>query len=35
MHTQLRLSVFIDATQAMIDSIIAKHATVQQLVEHR
>ena len=31
-HTPLRLSVFIEAPQAAIDSIIAKHAVVQQLV---
>ena len=35
MHTPLRLSVFIDAPQDRIDTIIAKHATVRQLVEHQ
>ena len=35
MHTPLRLSVVINAPQAQIDSIIAKHATVRQLVEHQ
>jgi uncharacterized protein YbcC (UPF0753/DUF2309 family) len=35
MHTPLRLSVFVDAPRAMIDTIIARHLTVRQLVEHR
>ena len=34
-HTPLRLSVFIEAPQAAIDSIIAKHAVVQQLVSNQ
>lgn len=33
-HTPLRLSVFIDAPQAAIDSVIAKHALVRQLVDN-
>jgi uncharacterized protein YbcC (UPF0753/DUF2309 family) len=35
MHTPLRLSVFIDAPREMIDTIIARHPTVRQLVEHQ
>jgi len=35
MHTPLRLSVVIDAPQAMIDRVIAKHAAVRQLVENQ
>lgn len=34
-HTPLRLSVFIDAPQAMIDAVVAKHQTVRHLVEHQ
>jgi uncharacterized protein YbcC (UPF0753/DUF2309 family) len=34
MHTPLRLSVFIDAPREMIDTIISRHSTVRQLVEH-
>jgi hypothetical protein len=34
-HTPLRLSVFIQAPQAAIDSIIAKHTVVRQLVENQ
>lgn len=34
MHTPLRLSVFIEAPQAMIDAVIAKHAQVRQLLEN-
>ncbi len=34
-HTPLRLSVFIEAPKAAIDSIIAKHAVVRQLVDNR
>jgi len=34
-HTPLRLSVFIEAPQTAIDSIIAKHAVVRQLVENQ
>ncbi len=34
MHTPLRLSVFIDAPRAMIDTIISRHSTVRRLVEH-
>jgi uncharacterized protein YbcC (UPF0753/DUF2309 family) len=34
-HTPLRLSVFIEAPQAAIDSIIAKHAVVRQLVHNQ
>ncbi len=34
-HTPLRLSVFIEAPQAAIDSIIAKNAVVRQLVENQ
>ncbi len=34
-HTPLRLSVFIEAPQAAIASIIAKHAVVRQLVENQ
>ena len=33
-HTPLRLSVFVDATREMIDTVIARHSTVRQLVEH-
>jgi hypothetical protein len=33
-HTPLRLSVFIQAPQAPMDTIIARHATVQHLVDH-
>lgn len=35
MHTPLRLSVFVDAPREMIDTIIARHPTVRQLVEHQ
>lgn len=34
-HTPLRLSVFIEAPHAAIDSILAKHAVVRQLVENQ
>ena len=34
-HAPLRLSVFIEAPQAAIDSIIAKHAVVRQLVHNQ
>ena len=34
-HTPLRLSVYIEAPQAAIDSIIAKHAVVRQLVDNQ
>ena len=34
MHTPLRLSVFIEAPQAAIDAVIAKHALVRQLFDH-
>ncbi len=34
-HTPLRLSVFIEAPQAAIDRIIAKHAVVKQLVDNQ
>jgi uncharacterized protein YbcC (UPF0753/DUF2309 family) len=34
MHTPRRLSVFIEAPQAMIEAVIAKHALVRQLVEN-
>ena len=34
-HTPLRLSVFIEAPQNAIDSIIAKHAVVKQLVDNQ
>lgn len=34
-HTPLRLSVFIEAPQAAIDSVLAKHAVVRQLVENQ
>lgn len=34
MHTPLRLSVFIDAPLQAIDGVIAKHATVRQLIEN-
>ena len=34
MHTPRRLSVFIEAPQAMIEAVIAKHAVVRHLVEH-
>jgi len=33
-HTPLRLSVFIDAPEAAIDGVIAKHALVKQLVDN-
>jgi uncharacterized protein len=33
-HTPLRLSVFIEAPQVSIDSVIAKHGVVRQLVEN-
>ncbi len=33
-HTPLRLSVFIQAPQAPIDAIIAKHTTVRHLLDH-
>jgi uncharacterized protein YbcC (UPF0753/DUF2309 family) len=35
MHTPLRLAVFIDAPRDMIDSVIARHTTVRQLVDCR
>jgi len=35
MHTPLRLSVFVDAPREMIDTIVARHPTVRQLVEHQ
>ena len=35
MHTPLRLSVFVEAPREMIDTIIARHPTVRQLVEHQ
>ena len=35
MHTPLRLTVVIDAPQAMIDTVIAKHDAVRQLVENQ
>ena len=34
MHDPLRLSVFVEAPAEAIDDIIARHATVRQLVEH-
>ncbi|MDI1237568.1 MAG: DUF2309 domain-containing protein [Polaromonas sp.] len=34
-HTPLRLSVFIEAPQAAIDGIIARHAVVRQLVQNQ
>ena len=34
-HTPLRLSVFIEAPQAAIDCIVAKHAVVRQLVNNQ
>lgn len=34
-HTPLRLSVFIEAPQASIDRIMAKHAVVRQLVDNQ
>ena len=34
MHEPLRLAVFIEAPQAAIDAVLAKHATVRALVEH-
>ena len=34
-HTPLRLSVFVEAPKAAIDSIMAKHAIVRQLVENQ
>ena len=34
-HTPLRLSVFIEAPQAAIDSIMAKHLVVRQLVNNQ
>jgi len=34
MHTPLRLSVFIEAPQATIDVVIAKHAMVRKLLDH-
>ena len=34
-HTPLRLSVFIEAPQAAMDSIIAKHAVVKNLVDNQ
>ena len=33
-HTPLRLSVFIQAPQAPIDAIVAKHTTVRHLLDH-
>ena len=35
MHAPLRMSVFIDAPSDLIDSVIARHSTVRQLVDHR
>lgn len=35
MHTPLRLTVVIDAPQAMIDAVIARHEAVRQLVENQ
>ncbi|MEO6025194.1 MAG: putative inorganic carbon transporter subunit DabA, partial [Burkholderiales bacterium] len=35
MHTPLRLSVFIEAPQAGIEAVIAKHELVRQLLDHR
>ena len=35
MHTPLRLSVFIEAPRAAIEVVIAKHALVQNLLDHR
>ena len=34
-HTPLRLSVFIEAPQANIDVIIARHEQVRQLLDHQ
>ena len=34
MHTPLRLSVFIEASQAAIDAVITKHDLVRQLLDH-
>lgn len=34
-HTPLRLSVFIEAPRAAIEAVIAKHALVQNLLDHR
>ncbi|HEY9854369.1 MAG TPA: DUF2309 domain-containing protein, partial [Stenomitos sp.] len=34
-HTPLRLSVFLEAPREAIGSLIAKHAVIRQLVEHR
>ncbi len=33
-HTPLRLSAFIEAPHGAIDAVLARHATVRQLVEH-
>jgi uncharacterized protein YbcC (UPF0753/DUF2309 family) len=33
-HTPLRLSVFIEAPRAAIEAIVARHAVVQQLIDH-
>jgi len=35
LHEPLRLTVVIDAPQAAIDAVIAKHEVVQQLLDHR
>jgi uncharacterized protein YbcC (UPF0753/DUF2309 family) len=35
MHTPLRLSVFIDAPREMIDTVLARHSTVAQLVDNQ
>jgi uncharacterized protein YbcC (UPF0753/DUF2309 family) len=34
-HTPLRLSVFVQAPQQPVDDIIARHATVRQLLDHQ
>jgi hypothetical protein len=34
MHAPLRLSVFIEAPRDAIDRVLAKHATVRELVEN-
>jgi len=33
-HTPLRLSVFIEAPEAAINTIVAKHEMVRQLLDH-
>ena len=35
MHTPLRLSVFIEAPHAALEAVIAEHALVRQLIDHR